>query len=240
MGRHGVLPHRPATSNQQSEISNQKSQISRAVRVLEREFGVPVWKRKDPLDELMVTLLSQNTNDANRDRAYQALRKKFPDWHEVLNAPVSAIEKAIRPAGLSHQKSVRMKGILRWVQDTFGSLSLDFLKKMPDDEVIALLTSQKGIGVKTAAVVLAFALDRDVCPVDTHVHRIAQRLGWVSEDASAEETFHQLRELIPQGKAPTFHLNLLKFGRSRCAARKPLCQGCPMWGDCVWVGKTER
>jgi len=227
-------------SSGQSKIQNPKSKIVRAIRVLEREFGVPVWTRKDPLDELMVTLLSQNTNDANRDRAYRALREHFPTWEQALKADVRRIERAIRPAGLSHQKSVRMKGILRWVQDTFGSLSLDFLKEMPDDEVIALLTSQKGIGVKTAAVVLAFALDRDICPVDTHVHRIAQRLGWVGEDTSAEETFHQLRELIPQGKAPTFHLNLLKFGRSRCAARKPLCQGCPMWGDCVWVGKTER
>ena len=207
--------------------------------MLEREFGVPVWKRKELLDELMVTLLSQNTTDANRDRAYQALRQKFPNWRAVLNAPVSRIEAAIRPAGLSRQKSVRMKAILKWVDKTFGELTLEPLRRRRDDEVIDLLTTQKGIGVKTAAVMLAFSLDRDICPVDTHVHRISQRLGWVNDGISAEGNFYQLRKLIPKGKAPTFHLNLLKFGRSRCTARKPTCRGCPLWKDCVWEGKSD-
>ena len=220
-------------------IPKLSSSVARAVKILEQEFGVPTWKVKDPLDELIVTLLSQNTNDSNRDRAYLRLRERFPDWRALLTARPGAVEDAIRPAGLAATKSVRMIAILNWVVETFGELSLNRLKRMETDEVIVLLTRQKGIGVKTAAVTLAFSLGRDLCPVDTHVHRIAQRLGWVKEGTPADKTFHSLRALIPSGKAPTFHLNLLKFGRTRCTARSPHCSGCPLWNDCVWVGKGE-
>jgi len=211
--------------------------IAHAVEVLEAQFGLPVWRRKDPLDELMVTLLSQNTNDANRDHAYRRLRERFPRWEEVRVAEVSEIEDAIRPAGLSKQKSERMKAILFWIEETFGGLTLEPIRKMSDDDAIALLTTQKGIGVKTAAVMLAFAFDRDLCPVDTHVHRIALRLGWVEEGASAEKTFALIRPEVPSGKAATFHLNLLKFGRTICQARSPKCGECPLVGGCVYPGR---
>lgn len=205
--------------------------------VFEDIFGVPQWRRKDPLDELMLTILSQNTNDRNRDNAYHRLRALFPTWEEVMKADVEKIEAAIRTAGLSKQKSNNMKNALLWINDYFGELSLDRLRDMPDDEAIELLTSQKGVGIKTAAVMLAFSLGRDLCPVDTHVHRIALRLGWVREKTNAVNTFKQLREAMAKGKAATFHLNLLRFGREICNARSPKCGECPLFEVCKWKGR---
>ena len=210
-----------------------KTKIAHAERILKEQFGIPEWNRRDPLDELIVTLLSQNTNDKNRDRAYWSLRERFPDWRAVMDADVADVEGAIRMAGLSKQKSVRMQNILKWIQETFGVLTLQPLQDMTDDDAIQLLTTQKGIGIKTAAVTLAFSMDRDLCPVDTHVHRIAKRFGWVDPKANAEKTFYTLRPLIPQCKAQTFHLNLLKFGRTICTARRPDCDNCPLRSDCV-------
>ncbi len=183
----------------------------------------------------MLTILSQNTNDKNRDKGYNQLRERFPSWELVMLADVGDIRDAIRPAGLSNQKSARMKAILHWIKEYFGDLSLELLRTMPDDEAITLMTTQKGIGVKTVAVMLAFSLDRDLCPVDTHVDRISKRLGWVSLKSSAETIFHSLRPLIPAGKASTFHLNLLRFGRTICVARKPLCGECPLSDGCIWI-----
>lgn len=192
---------------------------------------------KDPLDELITTVLSQNTNDHNRDIAYRRLRETFPAWQDVMEADVDAVQEAIRPAGLSKQKSERILAILRWARETFGSLTLKPLEDLSDDEAIDLLTTQKGIGVKTAAVVLAFAFNRDLCPVDTHVHRIARRLGWVSDKATAEATFRAIRPYMPKGNAHPFHLNLLRFGKNICTARRPRCKNCPLRDDCTWEGK---
>ncbi len=201
---------------------------------------MPRWRTRDPLDELMLTLLSQNTNDNNRDRAYHRLRERLPDWRAVMEADVGEVEAAIHPAGLSEVKAGRMQAILRWVEAAFGGLSLKPLGELSDDDAISLLKTQKGIGHKTAAVLMAFAFDRELCPVDTHVHRIARRLGWVPARASAEATFLRLRPLIPKGKALTFHLNLLRFGRTRCTAQRPLCEDCPLWNDCIWEGKDNE
>jgi len=215
-----------------------QARIGRAVAALRSAFGDPVWRRKQPLDELMLTLLSQNTNDNNRDLAYRRLREKFGTWEEVRDAGTAEIEEAIRPAGLSKQKSARMKDLLQWVELTFGGLHLRGLEELSDDEAIALLTSRTGIGVKTAAVLLAFAFDRDLCPVDTHVERIAERLGWAPQGMGAARVFHRIKPHIPSGTAARFHLNLLKFGRTICKARSPRCGECPLQEDCVYPNKT--
>ena len=214
-----------------------QSDIACIIDKLEGVFGVPVWRKKNPLDELMITLLSQNTNDSNRDNAFRNLRSRFDSWDAVRDAAAGEIEAAIRSAGLSKQKSARMKEILDWVAETFGGMSIDGIGELTDDDALKLLVGRKGIGIKTAAVVLALAFDRDLCPVDTHVHRIARRLGWVRDTASAAATFHALRRVIPSGKAATFHLNLLKFGRTICTARQPGCEECPLWHDCSWAAK---
>ena len=225
-------------SNKGGSVIRKKIQL--AQRVLESRLGVPTWRKKEPLDELIVTILSQNTNDRNRDHAYLKLREALPTWVDVLSADVTVIERTIHSAGLSRQKSQRIHDVLQWVSGRFGSLTLRPLEELPDDDVIKLLTTQKGIGIKTAAVVLAFSFGRDICPVDTHVHRISKRLGWVEEKTDAEKTFHALRPHIPDGKAVSFHLNLLKFGRNICTSRNPHCEDCPLWDDCSWDGRKPQ
>jgi endonuclease-3 len=188
----------------------------------------------------MLTILSQNTNDNLRDKAYKRLRDQLPTWEGVLSAPVSVVAEAIKIAGLSQQKAARMKEILGWIQDEFGKLSLAALRDFDDDTALKLLTGRKGIGIKTAAVVLMATMGRDLCPVDTHVHRISKRLGWINDKTTAEKTFWQLRPHIPAGQGHSLHMNLLQFGRTICQARKPDCGNCFMWNMCVWEGKGGK
>ena len=238
-----LITHFPASRFRLELKNSAAAELTRKVAgtagTLERLFGSGCLHPRDGLDELMLTILSQNTNDNNRDRAYRQLRERLPDWRAVMEATPLQIEEAIRPAGLSRIKAGRMQAVLRWVEAAFGGLSLKPLGELSDDDAIDLLRTQKGIGIKTAAVLMAFAFERDLCPVDTHIHRIARRLGWVPERASAEATFRALKPHIPAGKARTFHLNLLKFGRTRCTARNPQCKGCPLWNDCSWDGKID-
>jgi len=211
-----------------------------ALELLERYQGEKRWReRSEPLDALILTLLSQNTNDRLRDQAYQRLRERFPTWSAVLAASREQVEAEIQIAGLSRQKAERMLAILNWVQEQFDELSLRELENVSDDDAIARLCSQKGIGIKTAAVTLMAALGRDLCPVDTHVHRIAQRLGWVPASASAVKTFELLRPHVPAGRGHSLHMNLLQFGRTICQARKPCCGTCFLFEECVWEGKPR-
>jgi len=220
---------------------NLHRRLQLTLALLEKHQGVKTWPGpSDPLDSLLLTLLSQNTNDNLRDKAYAGLRRRYPRWEQVLRAPVGRIEEAIRIAGLSKQKAARMKAILTWVEKEFGELCLTGLEAMEDDHALELLTTQKGIGIKTAAVVLMFALGRDLCPVDTHVHRIAGRLGWIPADISAEITFEALRPHVPKGRGYSLHMNLLQFGRTICQARKPQCGICFLYDECVWEGKAGR
>lgn len=200
---------------------------------MEAAFGEPVWPgRSNPLDCLVKTILSQNTNDKNRDNAYLHLREKFPDWTSVMNASVGDIADAIRPAGLANQKSQRLKDILLWINRTYGSLNLDFLCDMEPQEVIDTFTQLKGIGIKTISVVLMFICGVDIFPVDTHVHRICRRLHLVPENASAEKTYYMMQPVVPTGKSYSLHFNFLRLGRTICIARKPHCPECPLHDLC--------
>ena len=200
---------------------------------LEEYFGVP--KRPEnlnPLEVLVETILSQNTNDQNCDIAFQRLKQAFPDWEKVENAPVDSIEEAIRPAGLARQKAPRIKQALRWIHNTYGSLNLDFICNWPPEKVLRTLSKLNGVGVKTISVVLMLACSKDVFPVDTHIHRITRRVGLISEKTSAEKAHHLLKEWIPKGKAFSLHINMLKLGRSICNARRPKCETCPIRDVC--------
>jgi endonuclease-3 len=204
-----------------------RRKVARVVQLLEEHLGIPRHgSRRDPLDSLIGTILSQSTNDRNRDRAYASLRQAFPTWEAVLNAPAADIARAIRVGGLSNQKSTRIKSFLVWVKQTFGKLSLDALRTMPTSQAYQLLCTQKGIGLKTVAVTLLFACRRDVFPVDTHVHRICRRLGLVPADATPEKTHRLMAPLVPKGKALSLHVNLLRHGRTTCRAQRPSCGGC--------------
>jgi len=203
--------------------------VAEIVNRLEAAFGKPKWPgRRKPLDDLILTVLSQSTNDNNRDVAYTRLRERFPDWQRVMNAPAADIADAIRPAGLGNQKSVRIKNILTWIDETYGTFDLGFLCDMAPEEVIDTFMQLKGVGIKTISVVLMFCCGVDIFPVDTHVHRICKRLQLVPQKASAEKTHHAMQPIIPPGTSYSLHMNFLKLGRTICKAQKPRCGECPL------------
>ena len=186
----------------------------------------------EPLDGLLLTLLSQNTNDQNRDRAYESLREAFPTWKAVAAAPVSAIAKSIRSAGLGETKAARMKDILLIIRADFGSYSLKAMKRWDPAKARAYLEALPGIGNKTAACVLVFDLNMSAFPVDTHVGRIARRLGWVPGNWPPEKIQAFLEETVPPGRCRGGHLNMIEHGRRVCLARKPKCSACPLQNVC--------
>jgi len=190
---------------------------------------VPLAKpHEHPIAELVLTVLSQSTNDRNRDVAYLALRDRFPDWSDVRDAPVDDIEEAIRPGGISNVKSARIKSILRAITDTApgGELSLDWLAGVSVPEAQSYLTSLPGVGRKTAACVLLFAFGMHDVPVDTHVSRVGTRLGLFRPGAPFEEMHDTMLGFTPDGEELELHLNLLRHGRRTCYARRPACEDC--------------
>lgn len=201
---------------------------------LERAYGSPEHgPPEDPLDVFIETILSQNTNDRNRDIAYTRLRKAFPTWEGVRNAPEAQIYDAIFPCGLGRQKAAHIKGFLNWLQENYGELDLSWLPQFPVDRAERLFQKVKGIGPKTVKVVLLFACRRDVFPVDTHIHRISRRLGLISRTTNREKSHELLSALIPEGRRFPAHLNLIRFGREVCHARSPECGRCWVRDLCV-------
>lgn len=188
-------------------------------------------KSKDLLDELVGTILSQNTSDRNSSRAFRSLKSTFPTWQAVATADPEDLIEAIRSGGLANIKARRIQAILQEIQTQQGQISLQFLRDKTNDQVIEYLTALDGVGLKTATCVLLFGMDRDVCPVDTHVHRISNRLGLVNT-RQPDQTYHHLRDLIPVGRAYRFHVSLIRLGKRICKARDPHCHRCPLREIC--------
>lgn len=203
-------------------------------------FGLPEWR--DPLpavDELVSTILSQNTNDINRDAAFNNLRAVLPTWEAVMNADPQVVIDAIRIAGLGNQKGPRIQGALREIANTNdGELSLEFLKEMPNEEARQWLMSVNGVGPKTAAIVLEFALGIPAFPVDTHIYRVTGRIGLRPKNLSAEKAHPYLEERIPKEYYYDLHLNLIRLGREVCGARKWHCYRCPVEPLCQFDQKN--
>ena len=196
-------------------------------------YGEPVWRpHLDPVSELVSTILSQNTNDVNRDIAYDRLRVALPTWEQVRDADLADVIEAIRPAGLANTKGPNIQGALRHLTQDRGELSLDFLADRPVEEAKAWLSAIKGVGPKTAAIVLLFSLGRPAFPVDTHVHRVTKRLGLIGARVSREKAHGILEELVDPTSYYPFHLNLIHHGRQICASRKPQCNVCPLRDLC--------
>lgn len=207
---------------------------------LDRAFGRPASPRRlPPLDELILTILSQNTSDTNRDRAWHSLRAQFPDWEGVLRAGERPVESAIRIGGLSRIKSRTILGVLRRLRDERGDLDLGFLNRMPMQEGREFLTGFPGVGEKTACCVLLFSCDRPAFPVDTHIHRIARRLGWVPPTATRAVSHAILGAAIPPARCLTAHLNLIALGRGLCRPSRPDCPACPVQ-SCCRFGRRRR
>jgi len=196
-------------------------------------YGEPVWRNPlPPLDELVSTILSQNTNDLNRDRAFNSLRRSFPTWEQVRDADQAAVIAAIRSAGLANQKGPRIQHVLREITSERGSLDLHFLRDLPLEQARGWLMHFKGVGPKTAAIVLLFSLGRPAFPVDTHIYRVSGRLGLRPEKMSVEEAHLHLEQLFPPESYYAAHLNIIRLGREICAARKPACPRCTLQALC--------
>ena len=204
-------------------------------RLLE-EFGEPIWRNPLPaIDELVSTFLSQNTNDLNRDRAFDSLRTKFPTWEEVRDAPIDEVVEAVRIAGLANQKGTNIQNALRQISEERGELDLEFLKEMPVEEARAWLVKFRGVGPKTAAIVLLFSLGMPAFPVDTHVYRITGRVGLRPQKISVEKAHPFLEEIFPPESYYAAHLNIIRLGREICKARKPNCDLCPLLEICDYA-----
>lgn len=202
-------------------------------RRLASAFGLPAWdNHTPPLDELVNTILSQNTNDRNRDLAYNNLRERFATWEAVRDADPQEVIEAIRPAGLANQKGPRIQNVLRQITLERGSLNLDFLYDLTPEEAFAWLTKFKGVGPKTASIVLQFSLSKPAFPVDTHVYRVSGRIGLRPPRMTVEQAHDHLARLFTADQYGPGHLNLIRLGREICHARKPECPICPVRDLC--------
>jgi endonuclease III len=184
------------------------------------------------MSELVLTVLSQNTSDSNSGRAFIRLLDRFPNWTSVMNADVQDVERAIEPGGLAPTKAPRIQAILREVHARCGSFDLSFLQGLPAAESRAWLRSLPGVGPKTAACVLLFALGQPALPVDTHVHRVAKRLGLVPDRSTAEQACETLEQQVSGNLVYAFHIQLIKHGRRTCTAQRPKCPVCPLRKVC--------
>jgi len=208
--------------------------------ILLGKYGEPEWREPlPPLDELISTILSQNTNDTNRDRAYNALRKKFPTWEEVRDAPQNEVIDAIRLAGLANQKGPRIQTALQQITQQRGRLELDFLKEMTVEEAREWLLGFKGVGPKTASIVLLFSLDKPAFPVDTHIYRVTGRLGLRPAHLNVDQAHGFLERVFNEDEYKSVHLNIIRLGREICHARRPNCPNCPLIDICDY-GKQGK
>lgn len=237
-----VSKESPATGGQRAWRRPSGRRV-RAIRDrLRLIYGVPAAKPHGrPVAELVLTVLSQSTNDRNRDVAYLAARERFASWEALRDAPVDAVEEAIRPGGISRVKSARIKLILRAITDTSpdGALSLGWLARLGVGEAQRYLCSLPGVGRKTAACVLLFALGMRDVPVDTHVARVGTRLGLFRRGAGFDELHDTMLAITPPGDELELHLNLLRHGRRTCYARRPNCAGCALTRLCPKVGVRQ-
>ena len=196
--------------------------------------------RMPAVDELVCTILSQNTTDASRDKAFAQLSSAYDSWEEVRDAPTDDVEDLIRVCGLANQKAPRIQGAIKAIgEHTGGEISLAFLREMTPDEARAWLTAIPGVGVKTASIVLLFALDIPALPVDTHVHRVSGRIGLIPPKMSAEKAHYALEALVPEDEYLPFHVRVIQHGRTVCKARRPLCDNCPVTELCDWFAETS-
>lgn len=200
---------------------------------LERTFGpLEPPRASDPLDELIWTVLSQHTSDLNAERAFHALRAAYPTWEEVVGARSAAVAEVIRSGGLANTKAARIQAILREIAEREGAHDLSRVRELDDAEAREYLTSLPGVGPKTAAVVMAFALGRDAIPVDTHVHRVSRRLGLIPPRVSAERAHDLLAGSVPDELKTPLHIGLIRLGREVCKAQAPRCGDCPLADLC--------
>jgi endonuclease-3 len=199
-------------------------------------YGRPVWsQRRDPVAELVVTILSQHTSDLNAERAFEELRRQFPDWGAVEAASMEELERAIVSGGLAYQKAPRIKAALAHLRELRGDYNLDFLAELRPLEARDWLTAIPGVGPKTASVVLLFSFGLPLMPVDTHVERVSRRIGLIRPESSVVDAHQDFLEMLPADRVYEAHVNLITHGRRTCTARQPACYRCPVAARCRYV-----
>src|SRR5690606_12245437 len=224
-----------------TDFERRKAKYTPVAQLLREMYGYPNWRQSLPaMDELIDCVLSQSTSDINRDRAFDALKARYPNWEAVMNAPTQEVIDTIKPAGLANQKGPRIQNILRRIYAERGELNIDFLNDLPIDEAKAWLTSFDGVGPKTAAIVLCFAFNREAFPVDTHIHRVGQRIGVLPQGISADKAHPVMEAIVPPDQYYAFHLNLIQHGREICQARRPQCERCPLTAYCDYYQSQMR
>jgi endonuclease-3 len=210
--------------------------VDEVYRRLLAAYGKPDWRPYfPPIEELVLTFLSQNTSDVNSGRAFDALRARYPTWQEVLDAPTAELAETIRSGGLAQQKAPRIQSALRRILQERGEFSIDFLADLPTDQATRWLTSFDGIGHKTASIVLLFCFNKAAFPVDTHVGRVSRRLGLAGAKETEEKIKATWESLAPAERYYPLHLNLIRHGRRVCRARAPDCPACVLNDICRYV-----
>jgi endonuclease-3 len=223
------------------EYARRRAKYEPVAAILREVYGYPDWRQAyPPVDELVDCILSQSTTDANKDRAFALLKGRFATWEEVRDSDQETIIETIRPAGLAHQKAPVIQGALRYITDQRGEINIDFLGEIPINEAKAWLTAIRGVGPKTAAIVLCFAFNLPAFPVDTHIHRLGQRIGFLPTGISADKAHDVMESIVPPSDYYAFHLNLIQHGREVCIARFPRCERCPITAYCDYYQQTTR
>jgi endonuclease III len=215
------------------ETESSEKPVRYIIQNLERTYGVPENKRaSDPLDMLIQIILSQATSDTNSDRTFAALKKRFPTWDALLRARTSTVAETIRAGGLANQKAAVIKDLLRQIKDEHGTLDLSFLQDLSNEEAVRYLSQFRGIGPKTIACTLLFACLKEVFPLDTHIFRILRRVGLIPQKCTDARAHEIMNSIVPPGKFYSFHVNLIRHGRTLCRPRDPLCERCPIVEYC--------
>ncbi|MCY3781960.1 MAG: endonuclease III [Chloroflexi bacterium] len=216
-----------------------KAKYAPIATALTEVYGLLDWSRQqDGMDELVSCILSQSTNDTNRDRAFARLKEAYPDWEAVRYAALGELTDVIRPAGLANQKAPRIQNVLRVIFEQAGEYSIDFLNDRSLAEAKAWLCSLRGVGPKTAAIVLCFAYGRPAFPVDTHIYRVSKRIGFIPEKLSADDAHPVMEAMVPPDDYYQFHIQLIQHGRDTCHARKPACERCAIIENCDYFAAT--
>jgi endonuclease III len=225
-------------------LAEKQAKYQQIAPLLEERYGRKVPQRHDGMDELISCILSQSTTDANRDRGFDALKAQYRSWHEVHHAPEAELVDTIRPAGLANSKAPYIQGTLAAIFEARGEYNIDFLDDLPVAEAKAWLTQLPGVGPKTAAIVLCFGYNKAAFPVDTHVHRVGQRIGLLPAKISADKAHDYMEAIVPPEEYYPFHLQLIYHGRAICKARNPNCEQCPIQQYCDYyaalVEKTDK
>jgi len=240
------MPARPRKPSPRKLAADHRARRALSEAVLDRlgeRYDHPTWAgpRLDPVSELVLTILSQNTADTNSFRAFSALRARYASWDEVLAAPTDELVEVIRPGGLAPTKAPRIQAVLAEVHDaTNGSWDLSFLGEWPLEEARNWLIELPGIGRKTAAIVLLFGFGRPALPVDTHVHRVALRLGLIPPRTDVSHAHHLLEAALQPDEMYPFHVELIRHGRDTCRAPRPICGLCPLTDICPYFARASR